>query len=174
MGSNCRTRGPGVKRNLSVTGFGGRVEPQCVDCRQQGSNPGASVRESAMQVDKIIFGHGLSRVPTDTLTESTAFSRCLPLHHAGKHSFQVLPRTFRYFGGLSDLILGGFHFRADPNSNAGTTEEGKNESTARGSRRPDCVQDQALEDYRTQSFGVRRIFGQSGSEELLATLRSIS
>ena len=38
MGSNCRTRGPGVKRNLSVTGFWGGVEPQCVDRRQTGTN----------------------------------------------------------------------------------------------------------------------------------------
>jgi len=34
LGSNCRTRGPGVKRNLSVTGFWGGVEPQRVDRRQ--------------------------------------------------------------------------------------------------------------------------------------------
>jgi hypothetical protein len=39
LGSNCRTRGPGVKRNLSVTGFWGGVEPQCVDRRQTGKYP---------------------------------------------------------------------------------------------------------------------------------------
>jgi hypothetical protein len=101
-------------------------------------------------------------------------SRQHSVRHEAKHWFQEFPRTFRHFRGLSDLILGGFYFRADPNINPGTSEEGKNESTARGSRRPNCIQDQALEDHRTQFRGVRRILGYSGSEKLLATVRPIS
>ena len=43
---NCRTRGPGVKRNLSATGFWGGVEPQCVDRRQTGNYPVFVVRST--------------------------------------------------------------------------------------------------------------------------------
>jgi len=60
------------------------------------------VRESAMQVDKIIFGHGLSRVPTDTLTESAPFrsmpspsSRGKALASGTIKDAQVLWWTFR-------------------------------------------------------------------------------
>src|SRR5450631_1994814 len=57
LGSNCRTSGPGVKRNLSLTGFWGGVEPQRVDRRQTGNYPVFVARSTlALHFRRLVLG----------------------------------------------------------------------------------------------------------------------